>query len=67
MPPASRKILALALPVFISLALIYVPAFYRLFAWLPLIGPDASVFLFATLASALSAYLMLRVPQGETV
>ena len=62
-PKNVRKILAWVVPVLVSFYI--TTSLFNLFAWLPVIGPDASVFTFTALIAALIAYILIREPKTE--
>jgi hypothetical protein len=60
MPRKLRMLLAWLVPLVVSLLI--TTTLFNLFAWLPLIGPDASVFVFTALIAAPIAYVLMREP-----
>ncbi|MGB8645296.1 MAG: hypothetical protein WCF84_08660, partial [Anaerolineae bacterium] len=58
LPRRSRKVLAWVAPLIVSF--IISGWLIKFFDWLPLIGPDASVFTFTALIAALIAYPLIR-------
>jgi ribosomal protein S27AE len=63
LPRGYRPILAWVVPVVVAFLITASPSVFNMFAWLPLIGPDASVFTFTTVISAFFAYFLMREPK----
>jgi hypothetical protein len=62
-PRQYRMTLAWVVPVVTAFFATASPSVFNMFAWLPIIGPDASVFTFTTAIAALPAYVLIREPK----
>jgi hypothetical protein len=60
-PRKLRMFLAIVLPLIVGLLIIVTPL-NRLLSWLPLVGPNASVFIMMTGISTCIAYILIREP-----
>jgi hypothetical protein len=63
LPRPVRAVAGWVAPVAVAFLITGSPSFFNRLAWLPLLGPDASVFVFTTLIAALIAYILINEPQ----
>lgn len=62
-PRKFRMILAWVAPMVIAFVITGSPPLFGLVSWLPIIGPDGSLFVFLTAISAFVAYMLIRQPR----
>jgi hypothetical protein len=67
LPRPTRVVLAWVLPAAISLLITVHPALGATFSRLPIVGPEASLFICMTTISALVAYVLIRNPRLQPV